>query len=110
MTVKSVAIANVSDATSVRSASLTDQVVTAAMKIALARHKRPMKTQRIRRRGSRMNLRAGSEAGASRKLRVVRIAICYTQFDDQGRRRDTFNGRSVRCAGASREDQSWTVP
>jgi hypothetical protein len=43
------------------------QFVTAAMKIALARHSRPMRTHRRRRRGSRMALSAGSvERGVSR--------------------------------------------
>lgn len=61
-------IAKASDATSVLLRSTEVQFVTAAMKIALARHSRPIRTQRRRRRGSRIALSAGSvERGVSRK-------------------------------------------
>jgi len=61
-------MAKASDATSVLLRSTEVQLVTAAMKIAVARHSRPMRTQRRRRRGSRIALSAGSvERGVSRK-------------------------------------------
>jgi hypothetical protein len=44
---------------SVRFAPISDQLETAAMKIAVARHMRPMNTHRTNRRGSRIILSAG---------------------------------------------------
>src|SRR5262249_22430424 len=68
-------IAKASDATSVLLRSTEVQLVTAAMKIALARQSRPMRTQRRRRRGSRIALSAGSvERGVSRT--ELEVATC----------------------------------
>jgi len=62
----------------------------AAMKIALARHRRPMRTQRSKRRGSKIAFSAGSDGRAVRRTNhgkscklpgspgAKTVAICYT--------------------------------
>src|SRR5262249_22150949 len=78
-------MAKANDATSVLLRSTEVQLVTAAMKIALARHSRPMRTQRRSRGGSRIALSAGSvERGVSR-----------TEFE--GRKLPESGGRPHRC-------------
>ena len=90
-TVTMAEMAKASDATSVLLRSTEVQLVTAAMKIAVARHSRPMRTQRRRRRGSRIALSAGSfERGVSRtesgvancqrKAAAQTIAIRHTPY------------------------------
>ena len=66
-----------SDATSVFVGLASDQLETAAMKIALARHRRPMKTQRSKRRGSRIAFRCSESAEAgTRCTKRLDFAIC----------------------------------
>jgi len=69
--VTTVDTAKASDATIVLVGLASDQLEMAAMKIALARQRRPMKTQRSKRRGSRIAWRCGesAEAGARRTKR-----------------------------------------
>src|SRR6185437_6966555 len=99
--------------------STLDQLETAAMKIATARHSRPMKTQRSNRRGSRMALSAGSDDRGVSRTEGGGVANCEDSRGSSARkslhfaipetipRRSGYSGRVDRgtwIVGARRPD------